>query len=171
MLPEFEAQDLVMKPLTEKKRFCRTDSCDSADGTLPSKWLKSVLPLIQGTMCFERLFRTWTSVSIEDPRRISPRAETHTRRLGCVVGANTVSLSTNLFELQMALPFQISKVLCSLPVICRAGCQEYLSVCITRAHTLVSAEAHGVYRPKAGSQDYWISTFILHATAKLPLTS
>lgn len=93
MLPESEAQELVMKPPTKKKRFYRTDSCGSADGTLSSKWLKSVLPLIQGTMFFERLFRrTWTSVSTEDPRHFSPRAEIRTWCLGCVVGANTLSL-------------------------------------------------------------------------------
>lgn len=44
-------------------------------------------------ICSERLFRrTWTSVSTEDPRHFSPRAETRTRRLGCVVGANTLPL-------------------------------------------------------------------------------
>lgn len=159
MLPEFEAQDLVMKPPTKKKRFSRTDSSDSADGTLPSKWLESLLPLIQGPMCFERLFRE-TSVSTEDPRHFSPRAEAHTRHLGCVAGAKCALSPQTFLNFKWLSSFLISRAACRLVVICGAGCQEYLCVCITRSHTPVSAEAHWVYHPQAGSQDYWITTFV-----------
>lgn len=56
----------------KKKRFSRNDSCDSADGTLPSKWLKSGLLLTRENVLLEMIYfrllrRTWIFVTTEDP--------------------------------------------------------------------------------------------------------